>query len=51
MADMEELTMTCVFCPMFATVEEALTWFEERGITCPVPWRGPDGLVRGSGRK
>ncbi len=43
--------MTLVYCPSFATVAEAIDWFEERGITCPVPWRGPDGLVRGSGVK
>lgn len=40
-----------VFCPSFETVEEALDWFAERGIRQPVLWRGPDGLIRGSGRK
>ncbi len=43
--------MTLVYCPSFATVEEALDWYEERGIKSPTLWRGPDGLVRGSGRK
>lgn len=43
--------MILVYCPSFARVEDAVSWFAERGITKPVLWRGPDGLVRGSGRK
>lgn len=43
--------MTLAFCPPFDTIEEAVTWFEERGYSRVYLWRGPDGLVRGSGLK
>jgi hypothetical protein len=43
--------MTLVFCPSFTTVDEALDWFEERAYSRVVLWVGPDGLIRGSGRK
>lgn len=43
--------MTLVFCPSCATVESALDWFEERGYSHVKLWHGPDGRVRGSGRK
>lgn len=43
--------MTLVFCPSFIEVEDAIDWVAERGIYTPTLWRGPDGRVRGSGRK
>lgn len=43
--------MTLVNCPAFATVEDAIDWFEERGVEMPVLWAAPDGRVRGSGAR
>ena len=41
--------MSVVVCPLFATVAEALDWFEVRLAVDVRLWRGPDGLIRGSG--
>lgn len=41
--------MTLMFCPSFTAVEDAIDWFAERGVCSPMLWRGPDGLIRGSG--
>ena len=38
-----------VFPFAVATAEEALDWFEAQGATSVRLWRGPDGLVRGTG--
>ena len=43
--------MTLLYCPLCTSVDEALDWFEERGCVDVTLWRGPDGLVRGSGRR
>jgi hypothetical protein len=40
-----------IFCPLFYDVDSAVDWFVERGFFEIRLWSGPDGSIRGSGRK
>jgi len=41
--------VTTYACPLMETIEEAAEWFIAHDCTSWSLWRGPDGLIRGSG--
>ena len=40
-----------VFLPAFPTEIEAMEWAFDHGLEEVRVWRGPDGLIRGSGKR
>ena len=45
------MSFEVVFLPAFVEEADAIAWAFDRGLEDVRIWRGPDGLVRGSGRR